>query len=194
MRRIILNSSNQLYEKVSRLLEQHNILTDGAEVHGVMCGMLAGGMPLENREWLEPMADFINQGDALAAEVKGELLQLFNSTCQQLLDADFALVLCLPDDAAPINERGQALINWIQGFMLGFGLHQNDLTKCSEDVKEALEDFSDIVRMDEQMAEDEESEQALFEVIEYVRISTMLCFNELGKSASNEQSSPNTMH
>lgn len=179
---------------MTRLLEQHNILTDGAEIHGVICGMLAGGMPLENREWLEPMADFINQGEPLVTEVKDELLKVFNETCQQLLDTDFALVLCLPDDAAPINDRGQALINWIQGFMLGFGLHQNDLTQCSEDVKEALEDFSDIVRMDEQMAEDEESEQALFEVIEYVRISTMLCFNELGKSASNEQSSPNTMH
>ena len=36
--------------------------------------------------------------------------------------------------------------------------------------------------MDEEMDEDEETEKAFFEVVEYVRVSAMLCFNELGKS------------
>ena len=189
-----MDQSTRSFEKLSALLTQHNILSDAAEVHGILVGMLAGGMPLENRDWLEPMSDFINQGEALANEVKEALLSLFNDTCQQLLDADFALVLCLPDDAAPINERGNALINWVQGFMLGFGIHQADLTGCSDDVKEALEDFSDISRMDEEMSEDEESEQALFEVMEYVRVSSMLCFNELGKSAASQQDGSQTVH
>ncbi len=151
-------------------------------------------MALEDRDWLEPMADFINQGEPLSEDVKTVLMELYNQTCQQLVEADFSLILCLPDDASPINERGQALIHWVQGFMLGFGLHQADLTGCSDDVKEALEDFSDIARMDEDMAEDEESEKALFEVMEYVRVSSMLCFNELGKSSSDEQSKPKTVH
>ena len=189
-----MNQSNHSYEKLTALLAQQNILTDAAEIQGILVGMLAGGMPLESRDWLEPLSDFINQGDALMGEVKEALIAFFDETCQQLLDTDFALVLTLPDDAAPINERGQSLINWVQGFMLGFGLHQADLTGCSDDVKEALEDFADIARMDEEMAEDEESEQALFEVMEYVRVSSMLCFNELGKSAANQQDGSQTVH
>jgi yecA family protein len=189
-----LNSPNRPYETLSSVLDRHNILADGAEIHGILCGMLSGGMRLEDREWLEPIADFIHQGEELPQEAKTHLLALFNDTCQQLVEADFALTLCLPDDAAPINERGQALINWVQGFMLGFGLHQDDLTGCSDDVKEALEDFSDIAKMDEEMSEDEESEKALFEVMEYVRVTAMLCFNELGKSASNEQQNAKTVH
>lgn len=189
-----LNQSTRSYEKITALLERHNILSDAAEIHGIMVGMLGGGMPLEDRSWLEPMADFVNQGEPLANELKETLLALFNETCQQLLEADFALALCLPDDAAPINERGNALIKWVEGFMLGFGLHQADLTGCSDDIKEALEDFSDISRMDEEMSEDEESEQALFEVMEYVRVSSMLCFNELGKSAANQQDGSQTVH
>lgn len=189
-----MNSSSQPYEKISNVLEHNNVLADAAEVHGILCGMLAGGMPLEDREWIEPLADFINQGDTLPADARDVLLELYNETCQQLVEADFSLVLCLPDEAAPINDRGQALINWVQGFMLGFGLHQADLTGCSEDVKEALEDFSDIARMDEQMPEDEDSEKALFEVMEYVRITSMLCFNELGKSAASQSQSSNTVH
>ena len=78
--------------------------------------------------------------------------------------------------------------------MLGFGLEQNDLTKCSEDVKEALEDFAEIARLEEDMLDNEESEKALYEVAEYVRISAMLCFNELGKSAEDQQSEPKTLH
>lgn len=189
-----MSQDNLHYEQLSALLERNQLLTDAAEIHGILCGMLAGGMPLQNRDWLEAMADFINQGEALNTEVKTALLSLFDQSCQQLVEADFALTLCLPDDASPINDRGQALINWIQGFMLGFGLYQADLTKCSADVKEALEDFSEIARMDDEMAEDEESEQALFEVMEYVRVSSMLCFNELGQSATDQQSEPKTIH
>ena len=182
------------YEKVSQLLENDNVVADAAEVHGILCGMLSGGMPLEDRDWVAALADFINQGETLSAHAKDLLLALFNQTCQQLVETEFSLQLCLPDDAAPINDRGMALINWVQGFLLGFGLHQADLTGCSDDVKEALEDFSEIARMDEAMQEDEESEKALFEVCEYVRITCMLCFNELGKSASAQQQDATTIH
>jgi yecA family protein len=189
-----LNSQNQIFETLTTLLERHNILASAAEVQGMFCGMLGGGMPLECLDWHEPIADFIHQGEKLPGEVQTELEQLYNFTCQQLVDSDFALVLCMPDDSAPINDRGQALLSWVQGFMLGFGLHQADLTGCSADVKEGLEDFAEIARMDEEMSEDEESERALFEVLEYVRVTAMLCFNELGKSPEEQQSQPKTVH
>ncbi|GAB5380875.1 MAG: UPF0149 family protein YgfB [Aliiglaciecola sp.] len=189
-----MKSSALNYEELSTLLNQHNILSDAAEVHGIFCGMLSGGMPLESQDWVTAMADSINQSDSFSAEVQNQLTEMYNQTCQQLLETDFTLNLCLPDESAPINERGQALINWVQGFMLGFGFHQADLTACSEDVKEALEDFYEISRMDDAMPEDEEAEKALFEVVEYVRVSCMLCFNELGQSADQNQVTPKTVH
>ncbi|WP_026377372.1 UPF0149 family protein [Aestuariibacter salexigens] len=189
-----MSDTNHTYEQLSAALNQNNIVVDAAEIHGILCGMLSGGMPLESREWMNALADVTNQGEALPDAVKNQVLELFNMTCQQFMDTDFALTLCLPDDAAPINERGQALIGWVQGFMLGFGLHQNDLVNCSDDVKEALQDFSDISRMDDDMSDDEESEKALFEVMEYVRISVMLCFNELGKSAMEQTTTPKSVH
>jgi yecA family protein len=189
-----LNTSTNLFDTLSPLLERNNILTSAAEVQGMFCGMLGGGMPLECRDWLEPLADFIHQGEIFSKEVEDAFNGLFDITCQQLVESDFALVLCLPEDSSPINERGQALLNWVQGFMLGFGLHQDDLTGCSADVKEALEDFAEIARMDDEMTENEDSEKALFEVMEYVRVTAMLCFNELGKSPEQQQSEPKTVH
>ena len=132
------------YDSVSNKLSQHGIIVDGAEVHGILCGMLCGGMSLTDQKWLEALSETINQGDAFSDQASHLLTALFNQTCQQLLEPEFALSLLLPDDQAPINDRGAALINWVQGFMLGFGLHQQDLMQCSDDVKEALEDFATI--------------------------------------------------
>ncbi|MDU0354336.1 UPF0149 family protein [Paraglaciecola aquimarina] len=189
-----MNTASNLFDNLTALLERNNVLTSAAEVQGMFCGMLGGGMPLECQDWLEPLSDFIHQGEVFSAEVQTAFNELYDATCQQLVESDFSLVLCLPEDSTPINERGQALLSWVQGFMLGFGLHQADLTGCSADVKEALEDFAEIARMDDEMAENEESEQALFEVMEYVRMTAMLCFNELGKSPEQQQSEPKTVH
>jgi yecA family protein len=176
------------------MLSQEKIIVDAAEVHGILCGMLAGGMTADNQSWIEALSDVVNQGDGFIGQVKSQIVSLFNEICQQLLDPEFTLTLCLPDDASPINERGTALLSWVNGFLLGFGLHQADLTGCSADVKEALEDFTEIVRMDEEMNDDEESEQALFEVMEYVRITAMLCFSELGKSPLEHDNTSNSVH
>lgn len=172
------------YDSVSNKLSQQGVIVDAAEVHGILCGMLCGGMSLTDQKWLEALSETINQGDAFSDPTQHLLNSLFNQTCQQLLEPEFALNLLLPDDQAPINDRGAALINWVQGFMLGFGLHQQDLMQCSDDVKEALEDFSDISRMEEPMDADEESEKALLEVEEYVKISAILCFSETGPITS----------
>ena len=166
------------YDSVSNKLSQQGVIVDAAEVHGILCGMLCGGMSLTDQKWLEALSETINQGDAFSDPTQHLLNSLFNQTCQQLLEPEFALNLLLPDDQAPINDRGAALINWVQGFMLGFGLHQQDLMQCSDDVKEALE----------------ESEKALLEVEEYVKISAILCFSELGQSLLDDQQDTPSVH
>ncbi|WP_269519169.1 UPF0149 family protein [Alteromonas sp. BMJM2] len=182
------------YDSVTNTLSQHGVIVDGAEIHGILCGMLCGGMSLTDQKWLEALSETVNQDESFSEPVVFTLTTLFNQTCQQLLEPEFALNLLLPEDHAPINDRGAALINWVQGFMLGFGLHQQDLVKCSDDVKEALEDFSDISRMEEPMDADEESEKALFEVEEYVKISAILCFSELGQSLLDDQKDKPSIH
>ncbi|WP_102797453.1 UPF0149 family protein [Bowmanella denitrificans] len=189
-----MNNLNQVFDELTALLEQNGVASDAAEIQGILTGMLAGGMATDSKEWMAALADFTNQGEPLPGEVKIAIQALYDTTCQQLQAADFLLNLCLPDDAAPINDRGQGLVNWVQGFMLGFGLHQADLSRCSDDAKEALEDFAEIARMDEEMPDNEDSEQALFEVMEYVRMSAMLCFNEMGNATVQANKSNKTLH
>jgi hypothetical protein len=182
------------YENFTAMLKQHNIIVDAAEVHGILCGMLGGGMNIDDQEWIQALADIINQGDALPSTAQHNIQKMFDKICQEFIEADFALTLCLPSDDTPINDRGAAFVNWVQGFLLGFGLHQNDLTTCSAEAREALEDLSDISKLDEAMDDNEESELAFFEVVEYVRISAMLCFNEMGKSLIDSRHQSPTVH
>lgn len=182
------------YDSVTNVLFQHSVNTDAAEVHGIMCGMLCGGMSLTDQKWQTVMADTTNQGEPFPQPVTFKLEMLYTQTCEQLLEGEFSLQMMLPDEQAPINDRGLALRNWVQGFMLGFGLHQQDLMQCSADIKEALQDFSDISRMEEPMEEDDDSERALNEVLEYVKISALLCFSELGRSLLEDQQDKPSVH
>ena len=105
---------------------------------------------------------------------------MFSDIWKNILDDSYGFQLMLPDDDDSIVERGHALSVWVQGFNLGFGLHQKDKAIVSGDVKEVLSDFAEIANLSDEMDEDEDNEQAYFEIAEYVRISALLCFTELG--------------
>lgn len=180
------------YDEVGSLLMRHKILTEGSELQGVLCGMLAGGMKPDNDQWLATLEDMFNQQEAFPPDVTAVINQCFVDLCADFAEADFGLILLLPDDGAPINERGAALRKWVEGFLAGFGFHQSDLNQCSTDVREALRDFSEILKMDDDMDGSEEEEIALVEVEEYVRMSAMLCFSELNPNPG--QTPSDTLH
>ncbi|XOV78980.1 MAG: UPF0149 family protein [Aestuariibacter sp.] len=189
-----MNDSELRFEAIAHNLLASKVASDPAEIHGILCGMLAGGMSMDNREWLMSMADFINAGESFSVDIEKLLIALFEDTCKQLQNPDFTFELCIPEDGAPISERGHAVVSWVQGFLLGFGVQQEQRKSCSDEVKEALQDFSEISKMDAEMAETEEAEQALFEVTEYIRISVMLCFGELGQASGGDLSAFRTLH
>lgn len=189
-----MKDSDLRFEAIANSLLANKVASDPAEIHGILCGMLSGGMSMENRDWLTSMADFVNAGESFSADIDKLLIDLFEDTCKQLQHPDFSFAMCIPEDGAPISERGHAVVSWVQGFLLGFGVQQEQRKSCSDEVKEALQDFSEIAKMDAEMVESEEAEQALFEVTEYIRISVMLCYGELGQAHSSDLSAFRTLH
>ncbi len=78
---------------------------------------------------------------------------------------------------------------WAQGFLVGFGMVQPALKEASEEVQELIKDIRDIslVSFDFEQ-EDEESEIAYAEIVEYLRIGAMLCFNHFSRKTPPTQS------
>ena len=97
--------------------------------------------------------------------------------------------LLLPDDTDSLRARTESLGNWCAGFLSGLAMgglpEQNRL---SEEVSELLNDLSQISRVDFELDNPNEKEQAAFEeVVEYVRVGVMYIHEELQPGAAPSQ-------
>ncbi|MDO6426795.1 UPF0149 family protein [Thalassotalea sp. 1_MG-2023] len=151
-----------------------------SELHGMLTGLICGGYSFESNDYTTLIEDMYNNGESLSGAVRITLKLIFSNVWQSLLDDTYGFTPMLPDDDDSMRERGFALSAWVQGFNLGFGLQQKSNAVLSDDVKEVLNDFAEIANLSDEIDEDEATEQAYFEISEYVRISALLCFTELG--------------
>jgi len=181
------------FASVQAIITTESVPLHAAEMHGVLTGLVCAGFSFESHDYLAMITDLFNNGENLPIKVKNIVKLMFSDIWNNILDDSFSFQLMLPDDDDSIAERGHALSVWVQGFNLGFGLHQKDTAIVSEDVKEVLSDFAEIANLSDEMEEDEDNEQAYFEIAEYVRISALLCFTELGVPPETK-SSQDTLH
>jgi len=143
---------------------------DAAELHGGLCGWLAGGGAV-GADWLgKVMVD-----DSLPDVVDGSVLdQLCRASVAQVEDRSFGFDLLLPDDTASLAERSGALFDWCRGFLGAFGLAAGKDPPLSDEGREALADIAKLATAVPQDDGDEEDEEALSEIEEFVRVATLL--------------------
>ena len=98
-----------------------------------------------------------------------------------------------PGDSAPLGERALWLYDWIRGFLYALGLVSLSESDLSEQGREILRDLTAITQMDlDDLEESEDNEQALAEVIEFVRVAAMLIHHERAIARSPTNSGPET--
>jgi yecA family protein len=176
------------FASVQAVLTTENLEAHGAELHGVLTGLICSGFEFESKDYLTMINDLFNNGEGLPTPIKRTVKAMYAQIWQDIIDDSYSFQLMLPDDDDSIAERGHALGAWVQGFNLGFGLQQKSKSVLSDDVKEVLTDFAEIANLSDEMEEDEANEQAFFEISEYVRISALLCFTELGSPPETKTS------
>mgnify|MGYP005988058129 CR=1 FL=1 len=185
------------FASAQAIITTENIKANASEIHGVLTGLICAGFPFEDQSYLTMLNDLFNNGEGFPKKIKSTVKQMFSELWTGILDDAYSFQLLLPDDDDSIAERGNALGAWVQGFNLGFGLQQKDSPVVSEEVKEVLTDFAEIANLSDEMEEDEATEQAYFEINEYVRISALLCFSELASSptiSGNSDQESDTIH
>jgi uncharacterized protein YgfB (UPF0149 family) len=113
-------------EEVAAAATAAGLSTSAAELHGSLCGWLAGG-GTPGPDW--PAKVFAD--DALPALADGSpLARLQQVSAAQFDDRDFEFDLLLPDAGAPLAERSGALFDWCRGFLGGFGLAAGASRRC----------------------------------------------------------------
>jgi uncharacterized protein YgfB (UPF0149 family) len=142
------------------------------ELHGALCGWLAGGGE-DTVAWpARVMADA-----AVPAPAPGCALdRLRQVSVAQLGDGEFSFELLLGGDDLPLRQRAQALFDWCRSFLGGFGLAAGAQPPLSEEGAEALQDLARLAGASvQEIDEDEdEDEDALSELEEFVRVAVLL--------------------
>lgn len=182
-----------LFSTFQAVLTSNGVTAHAAEIHGTLTGLVCSGLAFESNDYLPMLNDCFNNTEPFPEEVKRHIKDLYSNIWQNILDDSFSFQLLLPDDDDSMMERSHALSAWVQGFNLGFGLQHTNMPTTSEDVKEVINDFGEIANLADEIDENETSEQAYFEIAEYVRISTLLIFSELGEIPV-DSSKPATLH
>jgi uncharacterized protein YgfB (UPF0149 family) len=148
-----------------------------AECHGVLCGLVCrqpGGVATDFLHYLGELQLVVNPSAALGAA----LIEAFECTVQQLADEDMGFELWLPDDDALLVDRTAALAQWCSGFLAGLA-SGGPFEVLSEEADEAIADLQQIARAELTVPEggdqgSEEDEVAFTEIVEYVRVVTLM--------------------
>lgn len=168
-----------------------------AECQGIALGLLAwDDQSRAAQEWARLLHQECDLGDGPSQESAQECHQwlndLFESAFKGLTDAHFGLKLYLPSDETPLYLRASAVSQWCRGFMFGLGLMGFDNRMLSNLlINESLQDISQIMNIEINPEEvSENSEKEYFELVEYLRMATLLIYSEIagidqgaGKSA-----------
>jgi uncharacterized protein YgfB (UPF0149 family) len=173
------------FDELANLLAPLGTLNSPSELHGLLCGKLAGGATLSETHWLLEAVEFLDFIVAPDERVRLALSRLYHTSSEQL-QSQMGLKLMLPDDDNSLNERVRALSEWCHGFLTGFGSvdHQGKRV-IGEEFEEMLEDVANIVQIQADDEEDEPSAEADYmEVTEYVRVVVSSLYFEFSAEPS----------
>lgn len=167
-----------------------------AELHGLLTGMLSGGLKTDDGSWQPLLFDYTSEGMAWTMTALSLAEKVMTHTTDEMNEDDFRLSLVLPEaevDAALV-EKAEAVSEWVNHFISGLGLARLDVKSLSEGSKEALGDLEEIGKLiiDE---EDDLNEQSLLleQVIEHVKVCVLTIHAECGAHREPQKKNP-TLH
>ena len=181
------------YDELDNILDEVAADPRAAECHGFLCGQICvAGFP-DTQVW----HDYLNvqtEDNARIQGCYGKIHALVTEIRAVIASPDFDFQLLLPEDDVPLSERVNALAKWCQGFLNGFGLEEDvQGIKLDDNSRELMEDFARICHVGVDEQEGDDNEQALVELVEYVRIGVMTLFETFQPYSGNEEL-PEVLH
>jgi uncharacterized protein YgfB (UPF0149 family) len=175
------NLSEQQWSTVGEALRRAGSMGEPSEIHGEFCGLACVMGEDAIAPWIEGA---LSDTDSSREDAAATLHSLGAATWSALEAGDMSFVLLLPLDDDRLAQRVDCLSHWCQGFMHGLGgagPSGKDSPVVRDGVtRDIISDFNEITRA--AFGEDEteeEGEAAYIELVEYVRVSAQLVFEEL---------------
>ena len=184
------------YDAVNQALSRLQIEADAAESHGMLCAIICTKNDAARVLWLDQLLGNRDEQNALVRETKSMLEDVYAETMRDLNSPECDFSPLLPDDEHTLEARTDAVGLWCQGF--GIGLSYAGITDFSElpgDAAEIAQDLLDLGKAGLYGVEgSEEDEMAYMEIVEYMRASTLLFYEELNPLDAETSARPNKLH
>jgi uncharacterized protein YgfB (UPF0149 family) len=186
------------YESLEQALVDSEAEITAAELQGAITGLMSAGHKAGSLKKTVLVDLLGEQEQRVMAQLEPLVKVLFEWTDAQLNQPDSLAPMILPDDSYPAIDQLEETVNWCLGFLFGFGLQSGDRPIESTEVKESLIDIADISQLELEAADDEETQEALFTLIEHIKVAVQIIHLELVVKPSSglqrEASEKPTLH
>ena len=169
------------YYEVLEVLDAASSPLQAAECHGLLSGLICAAGFADPRVWVPELFEAYNPQSSSEERAYKLTQVLYETAITAFNSTELEFELLLPDDEQTLVERTEALGAWCQGFLAGLGLGgMPDEHRLSPEVKELLEDLSQVAKVGFEGEEFNEDDSVAFEeVTEYVRVGVIFMFEEL---------------
>ncbi|NRF16774.1 YecA family protein [Vibrio coralliilyticus] len=183
------------YLTLASELQSAGLAVTPAELHGLLAGMLSGGLSLTDKSWQPLIFDYTNDGMGWPAKSLQLAQATLDATIVEFTGSGMDISMLIPDEdaSASLFDTADGVAEWVNHYISGLGLVNADLKKASTDVKEALADLEEIAKLGIDEDDDmQEQAQLLEQVIEHVKACALTIHAEFGQKPV-EQKAP-TIH
>lgn len=189
-----MNDTQAAFNDLSELCSDLGSMVSASELHGLLTGALASGLQMNESQWLARVPELMAIAGDLESDEKEDLAELFRQTSASLGAEDLGFFPMLPGEGTALSSRLELLGQWCQGFLAGFALSQKRTGDCGEEIADVLNDFAAIAQVDIDEEDDEDGEQAFFDVLEYVRLAAINVFLETVPAQAEAQQSQQSVN
>jgi uncharacterized protein YgfB (UPF0149 family) len=165
------------HAQLGEMLANSHLGVGASDLHGSLTGYVCAGGSAGARGWLAALE--------LETETNADLphaafARLYEDCVAWFDDPELRFEPLLPETDSALDARVDALVEWCRGFLGGLGLAGiSSRPVLSADAAEILQDFGTIAGSRFEYADAEEDENALAEVIEFIRVGVLLLHAEL---------------
>ncbi|MEE4202705.1 MAG: UPF0149 family protein [Halieaceae bacterium] len=167
------------WEEAANGLFDAGLTLNPSELHGTLVGLLASGYMPDADNHLDGTVAAAER--ALAIDLRGEMVDLVArmnlATLSAIRDSDYAFQPLLPEDDDTAEERLLSVGRWATGFLTGFtqgvSAGQGGDTAVPPDTAETLRDFAAIAQVETDVADGDDADRDLEELIEYLRFAAL---------------------
>jgi yecA family protein len=165
---------DQIFSELEQQLSALGADMSATESHGVLCARFCTETRPDPAAWVHEVIGDQDMNNLQVRSSQETLAHLYLQTEQVFQNAIERFEMMMPDEDVELSTRMQALVDWCSGFLSGLGLAGvEDNGSLDPDIKEIMQDFAEITRIDTHVEPAEENEAAFTEIEEYVRVGVM---------------------